>query len=342
MDQKQRQALRVAQLLRDNLLQREHRDRRTDLPEQLWTGVLQLSRRIGRAEDHGWHHASRRLVDDLRREMQILQDQLVAASNGLGRRTAMRAPSAGDIFRDIMALETEFTEVNADPRVSEMCVTTQSIILDGIDLGSFEIHLNLDSIGEPSPYRVVAVEPNPASTNESVTHPHVQDETLCEGEGRTAIRAAVEGGRLYDFFVLVHQILNTYAHGDAYVELKDWHGVPCADCGSLTREDESVSCKSCEDALCGDCAVTCQVCGDYQCNSCTTTCASCDNHVCDSCLARCTKCRSAACSDCLVDGLCTSCHEEEEDDHESGTTTETVEAELAVQSAGLGQVAVSP
>jgi hypothetical protein len=238
----------------------------------------------------------------------------------------MRAPSAGDIFRDIMALETEFTEVKADPEVPEICVTTQSIILDGIDLGAFEIHLNLESIGEPSPYRVVAVEPNPASTNESVTHPHIQDETLCEGEGRTAIRAAVEAGRLYDFFVLVHQILSTYARGDAYVELKDWHGVPCSDCGSLIREDECVPCRSCEDTLCGDCAVTCQVCGDYQCNSCTTTCSACDDLVCDSCMGRCSKCRTAARSDCLVDGLCNPCQEEEESNDESEIITETAGA----------------
>jgi hypothetical protein len=301
-----------------------------DLPEQSWSRVLQLSRRIERAHDHGWHNATRRLSDDLRREMQILQDRLVAVSNGLDRRKAFRSPSAGDIFRDIMALETEFTEVNADPEVPEICVTTQTIILDGIDLGSFEIHLNLESIGDPSPYRVVAVEPNPASTNESVTHPHVQDETLCEGEGRTAVRAAVEAGRLYDFFVLVQQILNTYARGDAYVELKDWHGVPCADCGSLTPEDDGVSCRSCEDTLCSDCAVTCQACGDYQCNSCTTTCAACDNLVCESCMGRCTKCRTAACLDCLVDGLCSSCQEEEETDDEDKATTGTVGAQLAV------------
>jgi hypothetical protein len=239
-----------------------------------------------------------------------------------------------------MALEEEFAPVKVDPKSVEICVTTEPVILEGIYFGPFEILLDLRCIGDQSPYRVVAVEPNRSSTNENVTHPHVSDETLCEGDGRTAIRAALAAGRLYDFFVLVHQILNTYARGEAYVELSDWDGVPCKDCGSLTNEDNLVSCRSCEDTLCLDCAVTCQVCGDDQCAGCTSTCAVCDSYVCDSCLARCAKCQSLACSDCLVDGVCTQCHEEEEEDHETETTAETIGAELAVQSPGLGQAAI--
>ena len=38
-------------------------------------------------------------------------------------------------------------------------------------------------------YRVIALDPHPATKSESITHPHVQDERLCEGEGHAAIAA---------------------------------------------------------------------------------------------------------------------------------------------------------
>ena len=63
MDEKRRQALRVAQWLRDTLVQRGLCDLPAELPEQSWTRVLQLSRRIESAQDRGWHHAARRLRD---------------------------------------------------------------------------------------------------------------------------------------------------------------------------------------------------------------------------------------------------------------------------------------
>ena len=330
MDQKQRHALRAAQLFRDGLLQQRCCDARADLPKQLWTRLLQLSRGIERAGDRGWISAARRLTDDLRREMHVLQGHLLTICNRLDSRTAADVPGEGEIFRDIMALSEEFDRVEVDLKTHEICVTTEPINLEGIYLGPFEIHLDLQSVGDSSPYRVVAAEPNPAGTDETVTHPHVQDESLCEGEGRAAIRAALAAGRVYDFFVLVQQVLNTYARGQAYVELSDWEGVSCKDCGSLTREDDQVSCRSCDDSLCPDCAVTCRVCGRDHCTSCIDTCAECDNHVCDSCLGQCPKCQRPVCSDCLVDGACTRCHEEEEDDHENDTTTETSGAELAV------------
>lgn len=343
MDQKQRRTLRVAQLLRDNLLQLRCCDACAELPEQLWAKVLRLSRDIERARDRGWINAARRLTDDLRRDLHTLQGRLLAMSDRLDGRTSAQLPGEGDIFREIMALDEEFLQVETDPESREIHVTTEPIILDGVYLGPFEIRLDLQSIGVPSPYRVVATDANPASTNESVTHPHIQDETLCEGEGRAAIGSALASGRICDFFVLVHRVLNTYARGDAYVELSDWDGITCSDCGATTREDDSLPCRSCDDSLCLDCTVTCQACGHDFCSNCIGTCGLCDNHVCDSCLEQCTKCRSAACSDCLVDGLCSPCQEEEEEaNDENETSTEAVAAELAVQSVGLGQAAVSP
>ena len=57
-------------------------------------------------------------------------------------------------------------------------------------------------------YRVVALDPHPAGSDESVTHPHVRDEQLCAGDAAAAIRSALAGGRICDFFLLVRSVLD--------------------------------------------------------------------------------------------------------------------------------------
>ena len=176
-------------------------------------------------------------------------------------RLSAASRSASDIYRDILALDDEFEEVEIDLDEHELSVTTDRIVLEDIDLGPFEIRLDWQRLGASSAYRVVALDPNPAARSDDVTHPHVQDEQLCEGEGRAAIRAALAEGRLYDFFLLVSQLLHTYGRGSAYVELDDWDGVPCDDCGGSVDEDDRYYCQRCGATLCGSCSVTCQGCG---------------------------------------------------------------------------------
>lgn len=78
-------------------------------------------------------------------------------------------------------------------------------------------------------YTVVAVTPNPCEKDDRTVHPHVHDESLCEGEGEAAIGKALSQVRLLDFFVLVHQILQTDNAGSAYARLNEWTGNPCRD-----------------------------------------------------------------------------------------------------------------
>jgi hypothetical protein len=63
----------------------------------------------------------------------------------------------------------------------------------------------------------------PSSCRAEVTHPHVLDDHLCEGEGRQAIHAALTAGRLVDFFHLVKGILETYNEDSPYEALSDWY-----------------------------------------------------------------------------------------------------------------------
>ena len=50
-------------------------------------------------------------------------------------------------------------------------------------------------------------------------------ETLCEGEGSTAIHKAIAQGSHLDFFTLAKQILETYNPDSAYVALSRWNGL---------------------------------------------------------------------------------------------------------------------
>jgi len=80
-------------------------------------------------------------------------------------------------------------------------------------LGPFRIALYLDSLRElyqRTPYFVTAIDPHPAATDNAVTHPHVSNDVVCEGDGAAAIRAALEIGRFTDFFAMVRCILTTY------------------------------------------------------------------------------------------------------------------------------------
>jgi hypothetical protein len=168
---------------------------------------------------------------------------------------------------------------------------------------------------------VVALDPNPAAGDDGVTHPHVRNESLCEGEGRTAIRAALDQGRLGDFFLLVAQLLHTYARGSGFVELSNWDGTPCDSCGESLSEDDRSYCRNCDSTLCGSCTVPCQGCEQDYCANCLQPCAGCGGEHCDSCLATCPVCRKQFCADCREEkGLCHACfqkqHHEENPKHD--------------------------
>src|SRR5262249_26043094 len=148
------------------------------------------------------------------------------------------------------------------------------------------------------PYRVVALEPNPSVANDEVTHPHVNHDTLCEGEGRIGIRRALAAGRLYDFFILVDRVLHTYSRGQAFVELDHWQGTPCYDCGSHLDPDESYSCSRCDETVCFDCSRCCTHCGQCCCSGCSDYCALCDETNCSGCLKHFEECQDQVCHHC--------------------------------------------
>jgi hypothetical protein len=245
------------------------------------------------------------------------------------------------MYRDIQALQEKPFELEIDWDQEELCVTTEPVELEGVYLGRFQIRLSWHNLRSAQPYRVVALEPAPAASNSSVTHPHVNDETLCEGEGRVGVRRALAEGRLFDFFTMVDRLLHTYARGSAHVELDDWRGIRCHDCGSLVDEDDYSSCDRCEAIVCVDCSRGCPHCDRCICAGCSDCCKLCDEAHCAGCLTSCTVCECLVCPDCLEnDDLCKNCHEKQlETDDDAAQLEEEAAAttQPAVYANGLGQ-----
>jgi hypothetical protein len=220
MNDNQRKALRAAVLIHEHLANRSLSTSAVHLPEYAWTTIRRLQGQITRAAGRGWHGAARRLGEQMADAIRRFQLDLEAALRTVDAHAASSiVPTPSEIHQDILALQREFDEVEIDLAGHELSVTTDAIVLGGIELGPFDIRLDWQRLGDSRPYRVVVRDPNPAAHNDEVTHPHVQGETLCEGDGRPAIQAALAQCRIYDLILLVSQVLYTYARGSAYVEL---------------------------------------------------------------------------------------------------------------------------
>ena len=255
-------------------------------------------------------------------------------------------PKLSEIFADLSQIDQELGEYQFDFKERTISVITESITLDDISFGPFEIKLFIDQLQKlytDSPYRVIALEPNPAGANDSVTHPHVSDERLCEGDGHVSIRHSLEQGRFCDFFTMIVSILQTYNPDSPYVSLDDWEGISCYDCGYTVSGDDCYYCEYCDRDYCSQCSTYCQMCDTTICLGCAYECPSCNQPVCQNCTAKCKDCEEVFCKDCLTEeGLCQSCEEnrKENSDEEQECETEKSKTCAAVQSDSVGETIV--
>ncbi len=297
-------------------------------------------RRLEQATAKNWTAAAKDAADQLRGALDILRMRATHAIDDLTRLTKPRLePTATSVFRDIEALRGEFEEVSIDRASQRITVQTSCISLEYVELGSFEICLNWKFIKDSSPYDVLAVDPNCPSSNDSVTHPHVQGDSLCEGEGADAIRRALDEGRIYDFFCIVDQVLRNYNSGSAYVQIEDWNGVSCKACGDNVDQDEVVGCCKCETELCLDCSTCCESCVDRFCSECISSCKCCGDDVCQMCLKSCDDCGDSFCKTCLFEGTCDDCITKQNEAIEDEEAT-SEPPQPAVHSVRDGKVAV--
>jgi hypothetical protein len=350
MLRKDRMLMRLAVAIHKRLHPHPATETYIQLPTEGWVECQNLVRTLQRASQRGWQLAAARLRRDLSLTVERMRDELRTLDRQLQPPISSdHKTSTDDIYADLIALHDEFEEVAFDRRGRTLAVTTETIELEGVYLGPFEIRLDWGDLleGHPDNYRVIAVDANPAAANDSVTHPHVQDEAVCEGGGRQPVRKALEQGRLFDFFVIVANLLRTYNSGSPYVSLSDWHGVECADCGSNVCDDERWTCEKCETTVCDECYHNCSDCDGIYCNECVTRCEGCDKNHCRGCMKQGSRCDAELCQGCLDDNeRCSDCHERETEEESEELARDRYDDGRAnthapLQPDGVGQVAIS-
>ncbi len=254
-----------------------------------------------------------RLVHQLRsttRDMQTLEHQLTTDS-------CPPIPPLRDLLGELDQIESEFGGWIYDHLAKELSTTTEPISLEGIALGPFKIRLRLGQTITHLLGRlcwVQALEPNPATGNSEVTHPHVSGEAVCVGDAGPDLIRALRSGRVCDFFLLIRGVLENYNPNSPYVRLDEWSGEPCSDCGQSTHEDNRSSCEACDRSVCDECISSCPHCDKTICFGCVTQCRSCEQTSCAQCLAPCASCGDQVCADCLDNDLCPTCLENQHDD----------------------------
>jgi len=323
---------------------------RSDLPGDLLprAAVQRLDaivRRLQFAHDHRWSRGLAEHTRDYDRECRSLIEHLRHRQQAL-REFLQQRPllPVHEIWRDLLALGEEFPEVECDLKKGTLTVVTEDIVLEGADLGSFQIVLRWDSLKSDPSYLVI--NPDSELLYSDITHPHVQNQQLCEGEGSGPISQALEQGRLLDFFVLVRQVLETYNPDSAYRKLSHWRGRDCQDCGCSVSDDESSHCDACGNELCGDCRYGCQHCSNDCCSQCHAVCAHCLGIFCSNCLETCTSCSREFCESCQESPTCCqSCYDKEHPSHastetEEETPSQSFTADPAVHPVCLGETPV--
>jgi hypothetical protein len=278
------------------------------LPRPEWQSCCDLSRKLIRAQSAGLPLATKRLrtqtyqgLDQLRRRVYDQLDLYCAEGT--------RVPSARELFEDLRGLRSEFDTVKIDFPNQVLAVATESIELEEVELGAFLIKLPW---GDRNQYRIKALDPHPARCDDTHTHPHVSGDRLCEGEGKSQIRNALEEGRLFDFFVLVRQVLRNYNADSAYVTLDEWMCETCSGCGDRVAPEQINCCSDCNGCFCSNCLTGCLGCDADICHSCRKGCKDCGNMIthCACCIGKCDECCEPLCDDCQHDGFCAECLEE--------------------------------
>lgn len=330
-------------------------------------GLKDAARKLAHCRQHGWNLAGEQLLGDLRWTVQELSTEAARCERAT-REKPEPTPTLGQLYEELVQVEEEFGEVDYRRGDGVLVVTTAPIVLEGVRLGRFEIQLVLEQLGAPDPHdalRVVALDPNPASSDERVTHPHVSNECLCAGDGSAPLHAAILASRICDVFLLVRGVLENYNAGSPFVALENWDGTACYECGYCASSDDTFYCEGCENDFCNDCISYCRSCETNLCRGCLSKCSLCDEYVCGGCLDVCRRCGASACPACLDNNLCTTCIEKEKQDEQgndhNGQTiggngeVEQADAEVvaagvpaaatagaALQPAGVGQAGVLP
>jgi hypothetical protein len=365
--------VRFARLVHDG--PRNSPDRTPPLwaPESLWATVHHQVQLATTARARRWTTAEAYVTSRLVDQLIALECDLRTLREQLKRPVRTPAPFDHGAFRQITdalrALEREFTDVEWDLRELTVSVTTAPITLRHrgaeVSFGRFRISLHV-VLHE---YVVHAVDPVYGGGSDYF-HPHVSTSgKLCEGRGSDLIAMCLEQRMLFEFFVNVRSILETYNPESPYLRLSAWGGgdacddcsdddveetitcevrgcsrVSCTDCYSCVSTCADCEndfcpahldeCTHCEVSQCGECSVHCQTCDGPACHRCQRTCDACNEVHCRACVYTCRSCEQRSCGSCGDENTarCADCLvPAEETTPESEQTNDDTTTDAAVQ-----------
>ena len=326
-----RQTLRAAVKIHQQLFAPSWAAYLDSFPLVPWDRLRTTFWRLRKVESRGWRAAAADVLQDVDHQARQLVQHLDAFRALLPvAPKASRIAPPGQIAADLAALEDEFEGIQIDLKARTLTVRTEPIELEDLWLGPFDIRLSWERIGVRRAYEVIAKDPQRPSRDEEVTHPHVRNNQLCEGEASVPIKNSLATGRILDFFLLVRQTLQTYNGASPYVAVEDWNGTRCTDCGYSMDADDASSCETCDERICSECSVYCRGCGRYVCNECSGQCTECEHNFCQSCLAV---------SPEALRCLCAACRKKEEESREADQSNDPPPADDAVC---VGQAAAAP
>jgi len=130
---------------------------------------------LQKATDRRWYSSAEKIRSRISRDANDFLHHLELLKTAINAED-IKLPKLGDIVAELAQIEDEFGEIKIDLKAKTISIITESIALKGIVFGPFEIRLYLNQIkklGFESPYRIVALDPNPAGSDCDVTHPHV-------------------------------------------------------------------------------------------------------------------------------------------------------------------------
>jgi hypothetical protein len=280
--------------------------------------LVTIRRQIIAAISRGYLPAAGVLTRRARWQLRDMPYQLEIVQRAFGSESGP-LPGLSEIVRELGQLAQEFDAVQVRPH--SISVTTAPIELQGVYLGPFCIELELAAMANDRscPYVVIALDPQPATGHPEITHPHVIDERLCEGDATVPIASAISEGRICDLMLIIRSALTTYNASSAYASLDEWLGVACYDCGEPMAADDTYWCQGCGCDYCASCTTSCSDCGRITCLNCASVCARCGQEICQSCSSSCPTCGKNLCPACLEDQGCPCKDKEPVDDRQAIT-----------------------
>lgn len=306
----------------------------------------QLTESLSTALRKGWSVSADYARQQILTELECLQSKIQVALHAVkSAAERISLPTQRDLYDEFMALHGEFEMCCVNLREQTVSVETEPIVLDDVELGRFRIQLDWRQIlnVKADPYTVAALSPRYPASSRQITHPHVAGTRLCEGDATMPIQRALKSGRLTDFFHIVNRVLHTYNADGPYAALEEWKAVACHACNEFVSGELEI-CGHCQQSICDGCWNSCAHCTESCCDACISSCACCSESCCANCLTDCSECEEQVCPNCFPsDTLCKACHAHSKSPIAETTTpakTQQSPSEIAVQSAGLGEVVV--